>query len=162
MLPNSSTTMARPTWRARNSGSSSLGGLGLRHDQHFAQHAPQIESRRRQIFCDAAFAIEQHPQHVFDMHEAEDVIFRSAIYRNARALRGGEGAHHFIEGRFHRQGVHVRPWHHDFAHLHLGQFDGADDKFFFAGGQQASLTRLLNLNLQFLGGVRHAVALRLR
>ena len=60
-----------------------------------------------------------------------------------------------------REEVHVGPRDHDFAHLHLAEFDGADDKFFFAGRQQAPLTGLLNLNLQFFGGVRGAVHCRL-
>ena len=57
--------------------------------------------------------------------------------------------------------MHIRARHHDLAHLHLPQLDGADDEFFFAGRQQAALSRLLNLDLQFLGGMRRAMSVRL-
>ena len=136
------------------------GGLGLRHDQHFAQHAPQIKRRRRQILLERG---------------ARDPAISTTypLYARSRGcdlptrdkpefgpLRSRKRAHHLIERRFNRQRVHVRPRHHDFPHLHLGQLNRADDKFFFAGSQQPTLASLLNLNLQFFGRMRDAVALR--
>ncbi len=56
--------------------------------------------------------------------------------------------------------MHVRPRHHDFAELHLAKFDGAEDEAFFAQGQKAAFARLLNLHLEFFGGVHHGVAVR--
>jgi len=35
--------------------------------------------------------------------------------------------------------VHVRPGHHDFPHLDLREFDGAENEFFFARGKQPPL-----------------------
>src|SRR5882762_5694914 len=47
---------------------------------------------------------------------------------------------------------------HDFANLDLAEFDGAEDDFFFAGGEQAAFASLLNLDLEFFGGVSDPVA----
>src|SRR5206468_1890205 len=106
-----------------------------------------------------AFAIEKDPNHIFDMNEAEDVVQVAAINRNARTLRGGENTHHLIEIRFHGERVYVRARNHDFAHLNLSKLHGAENEFFFAGGDQAAFTGLLNLDLEFLGGMRNAVNL---
>ena len=56
--------------------------------------------------------------------------------------------------------MHVRTRHHDFADLDLRQFDGAENEFFLAGGEQPTLARLLDLDLQLLGRVRDAVRWR--
>ena len=111
------------------------------------------------LIFEVEFAVLQDPEHVLNVHEAENVIEGSAIDRNARALRGREGAHHVVERGFDRERVHVGTGNHDFANLDLSEFDGAEDEFFFAGGEQAALARLLDLDLQLFGGVRVAVFL---
>src|SRR5229473_1606897 len=136
------------------------GRLGLGDDEHFAQNAAQIERGWREILLEPAFAIEKDPNHIFDMNEAEDVVRIAAIDRNARTLRGGENTHHFIQIRFHGEHVYVRARNHYFAHLNLSKFHGAENELFFAGRDQAAFTGLLNLNLEFLGGMRNTVNLR--
>ena len=136
------------------------GGLGLRDDEDLAQDAAQIEGRHSHGFLQAALAVEQNPDHVLDVNEAENVVFRTAINRQPRTLRGGEGAHHFIERSFDGEHMHVGPWHHDLAHLHLAQLNGAEDEFFFARRKETPLASLLDLNFQLLRGVGHGVALR--
>ena len=89
------------------------------------------------------------------------MVFGAAVYRNAATLGSGEGAHDFVERGFDREDVHVWAWDHDFADLHLAQFDRADDELFFSGGQEAALACLLDLNLQLFGGVRSVVAVGL-
>ena len=66
--------------------------------------------------------------------------------------------HHLIERGFHRKHEHVGAGDHDLADLQLAKFDGAENKLFFTDGQQSPFTCLLDLNLQFFGGVRLAVA----
>ena len=150
--------MAMPTWRARNSLRSSLAGL--------VSGTIRISRRTRRrsngggggkFFLEAAFAIEKHPHHVFNVDEAEDVIHSFAVDGDAGTLRGGEHAHDFIERSFDGKGVHVRAGNHDFADLQLAEFDGAENELLFAGGEQAAFARLLNLNLEFFGGVGNAV-----
>jgi len=92
------------------------------------------------------------------MDKAEYMVLSTAVDRNSRTLRRREGAHYFIQVGFHSQGVHVRPRHHNFPHLDLCEFDGAEDEFLFAGGEQSALARLLNLNLQLFCGMRNAVS----
>src|SRR2546429_9800953 len=67
---------------------------------------------------------------------------------------------HVIKTGFDGQSMHVRTRHHDFADLDLRQFDGAENEFFLAGGEQPTLARLLDLDLQLLGRVRDAVRWR--
>src|SRR5438477_4277489 len=133
------------------------GGFGFWNDEHFAQNAAQIEWRGRQIFGNQALTTLQNPEHILDMNEAENVIEGSAKNRNARALRGGECAQHLIESGFDAQDVHVRTGHHNFTYLNLAKLDGAEDNALFAGGEKAAFASLLNLDLQFFGGVRQAV-----
>src|SRR5271154_7216773 len=108
-------------------------GLGFRNDQHLTQHAAQSKRWRGLAFFESAFAIEKRPQHIFDVHEAENVILRATVHGNARALRGGKGAHHFVERGLDGKRVHVRARNHDFANLDLANFDSAENKLFFAG-----------------------------
>src|SRR5262249_42558205 len=124
-----------------------VGWLGFRNDQQFSQNSAQIEGRWRNILFHPPFTIEQHPKHVLDVHEAKNLIFGSAIHRDPRFLGGCKSAHHLVQRRFHGKNVHIRPRHHDLAHLHLSQLDGADNEFFLAGRQQTALARLLNLDL---------------
>src|ERR1700674_3565311 len=90
------------------------------------------------------------------MDESKDLIFGAAKDGDARTLRGGEGAQDFVERGLGGQGMHVRTRDHDFANLYLAELNGADDEFFFAGSEESTLASLLNLNLQFFGGVRRA------
>src|SRR5581483_8144989 len=136
------------------------GRLGLRNDQNLAQDAAQIEGRHREIFLDAALAVEQHPHHVLDVHKTENMIGRASIDGDSRALRGRERFHDLIQRRLHRQNVHIRARHHDFADLHLAQLDRAKNEFLFPRREQASFAGLLDLDLQFLGGMRDAVPVR--
>src|ERR1700746_2259743 len=94
MLPNSSTTMARPVRGERNWGRRCRGRLVL--------------------LC-GADAIEKNPDHVLDVNEAEDVVERAFVDWNPRALRGGEHAHRIFERRVGRKRMNVGPRHHDFA-----------------------------------------------
>src|SRR5712671_3257221 len=128
-LPNSSTTMAKPTWCVRNSTSNSLAGLVS------GTMSTSRSTRRR------------------SKGEAENLILGAAVYGNARTLRRGEGSQDFIQGGFRGDGVHIRPGHHDFAYLHLPQLDCADDELLFPGRQKSPLTCLLNLNLQLFRGM---------
>src|SRR5438105_3779991 len=118
------------------------GGFGFWNDEHFAQNAAQIEWRRRQIFGNQAFTTLQNPEHILDMNEAENVIESSAKNRNARALRGGERAQHFIESGFDAQDVHIGSGHHNFPYLNLAKFYGAEDNALFAGGEEAAFARV--------------------
>ena len=133
MLPNSSTTMARPVRRARNSSSSSLAGFVSgtisTSRSRFLRSKLQAAGNRS---SGAARAIEQQPDHVLDVNEAEDVVERAFVNGNARALRGGEHAHGFFEARLGGQRVHVRARHHHFAHLHLAQLHRVLNEFRFA------------------------------
>ena len=54
--------------------------------------------------------------------------------------------------------MHVGPRHHQLPHLHPVQLDRAQDEFFFLRSDEAAFARLLNLNLQFFGGVNLRVA----
>src|SRR5713101_6416182 len=92
------------------------------------------------------------------MDEAEDVIGGTAKDRDARALGGGEEGHDVVEGGFDGKSVHIRTRDHDFADLELAEFDGAENKFFFAGSEETLFAGLLDLDLQFLRGVGEAVA----
>src|SRR5258708_20969885 len=105
--------------------------------------------------------MKKNPQHILDMHKPENLIFATAIHGDAGTLRGGKGAQDFVERGFNRDHVHVRPGDHDFAHLHLAEFDGADDEFFFARSEESALASLLDWDLQLLGGMRRARSLRL-
>ena len=106
----------------------------------------------------APLAVEQHPKHVLDMHEAQDVIDGAAKDRDARALGGGKGAQNFVERSFDAEEMKIGARNHDFADLNLAKFDGAEDDFFFAGGEQAAFACLLDLDLQLFGGMRDTVA----
>ena len=64
-----------------------------------------------------------------------------------------------VERGLDRERVHVGAGNHNFANLDLSEFDGAEDEFFFAGGEQAALPRLLDLDLQLFRGVGVAVFL---
>src|SRR5258708_22786199 len=58
------------------------------------------------------------------------------------------------------EGVYVRAWRDYVAHLDLSKFHGAENELFFTGRDQAAFTGLLNLDLEFFGGVRNTVNLR--
>src|SRR5215467_4903384 len=133
------------------------GRLGFRRDEHFPQNPPQIKGLQRHAFLDPPLPILQNPQHILYVHKSKDVVDGPAIHGNPRFLRGGKHAQHLVERRLHREQVHIRPRHHNLAHLHLSHFDGAQNKSLFARSQQPPLSRLLYLDLQFLGRVRHAV-----
>ena len=160
MLPNSSTTMARPVRRERNSSRSSLARLRFRNNEHVAQHRAQIKFGRRLSLLRGACAIEKNPDHVLDVHETEDVVERAFVDGNARALRGGEHAHRVFERGFDGQGVHVGTRNHHFAHLDLAQFHRALNEFHFGGGNKAAVVRLLDHYLQLFGGANECVAVR--
>jgi len=91
------------------------------------------------------------------MNEAENVIHRASINRDAGALRGGKDFHDLIERSLNRQSVHIRAGNHDLPDLQLAQLDGAENEFFFSDRQQSSFTCLLDLDLQFFGGMGDAV-----
>src|SRR5258707_709327 len=132
--------------------------LAFRNDENFAQDAAKIESLLRIPFRGAALAALQKPQHVLDVDEAEDVIDVSAVDGNTGTLGGGKNAENFVERSFDGKKMQVRARNHDFANLDLAEFDGAEDDFFFAGGEQSAFASLLNLDLEFFGGVSDAVA----
>src|SRR5713226_6294788 len=137
-----------------------VGGLGLRHDEHFTQNAAQIEGRRREVFFEAAFAIKKDPYHVLDMNKAEDLVRRAAIDRDPRTLGCCENSHHLVQIGFHGKGVYVRPRHHYLPHLNLSKFHGAENKLFFTGSDQSALAGLLDLKLELFGRMRNTVHLR--
>ena len=58
--------------------------------------------------------------------------------------------------------MHIRPRHHQLPHLQAVQFNRAEDEFLLLRADQAAFARLLDLNLQFLGGMNQRVALRVR
>ena len=94
------------------------------------------------------------------MDEAEDVVERAFVDRDARALGGGKDGHDFFEGGLDREDMEVGARNHDFADLKLTQLDGALNEFFFARGEQTALAHLSNEDLQLFGGVNERVGLR--
>lgn len=94
------------------------------------------------------------------MHEADDVIERAVVNRNARALRDGNHFHDVFERRIRRQGVNIRARNHDFAHLNVAEVHRALNKTLLDGLEDAALARLLDENSQLLGGTHGPVALR--
>src|SRR5271155_134485 len=108
----------------------------------------------------AAGAIEEDPDHVFYMDEAEDVVERAFVHGDARALRGGEHGHSVFESGGGGEGVDVRARDHYFAGLDLAEFHRGLDEFYFSSGKQAAVASLLDHYLQFFGGTNECVAVR--
>ena len=94
------------------------------------------------------------------MHKTDDVVERSLVHGNARALGGREELHGLFEAGFGRQGVHVRARNHDFTRLDLSQLDRALDELHFGFRNQTAVARLLDHHLEFLGGAHKRVAVR--
>ena len=120
----------------------------------------KLKFGRRLPLLRGARSIEKNPDHVLDVHEAEDVVERAFVNWNARALRGGEHAHRVFERGFDGQRVHVGPRHHHFADFDLAQFHRALNEFHFGGGNQAAVVGLLHHHLQLFGGANERVAVR--
>src|SRR5580698_9613233 len=135
-------------------------GLGFGNDERVTQDGAQIEFSERLAIFGAAGAIEQDPDHVLDMDEAEDVIERAFVHRNARALRGGEHGHGVFERGGGGESVNVGARDHHFASLDLAEFHRGLNKFYFGGGQKAAIARLLDHYLQCFGGTHQSVTVR--
>ena len=135
-------------------------GLGFGNDERVAQDGAQIEFGERLMIFGAAGAIEQDPDHVLDVDEAEDVIERAFVDGNARALRGGEHGHGVFESGGGGEGVNVWARDHDFAGLDLAEFHCGLNEFYFGGREQAAVAGLLDHHLQFFGGAHQGVAVR--
>ena len=95
----------------------------------------------------AAGAIEEDPDHIFDMDEAEDVIERAFVHGDARALGGGEHGHGVFESGGGGERVNVGARDHDFAGLDLAEFHCGLNEFYFGGGEQAAVSCLLDHHL---------------
>src|SRR5208283_3721838 len=95
-------------------------GLGFGDHEDFAKDAAKIKRRRRRkLFFEATLGIEQDPDHVLDVYKAEDMVFVATVDGDARALRGGEGFHYFIQRGFDREKVHIWARNHDLANLQV-------------------------------------------
>jgi len=99
--------------------------LAFRHDQQFAQMAPQIECRHWRALLRAAIAVQHHPEYILDVHEAEHMIESRFINRQPRPLRRGKHGQRLIQPCSDRQRVHIWARRHDFAHAQLPQLHGA-------------------------------------
>jgi len=106
----------------------------------------------------AAGAIEQHPNEIFDVDHADDVIQRTGVDRNAGTLGGGEEVHGFFERGGGRERMHVRPGDHQFADLDLVELHGVLHELHFGGLQKAAVAGLFDHHLQFFGGANAVVA----
>jgi len=129
-------------------------------DEDVAKNAAKAEVGRGEALFGAALAVEENPKHVLDMNEAEDVIERAFVGRDAGTLRGSEDTHHFFERGFDGKDVEVGARNHDFADLELAQLDGALNEFLFARGEEAAFANLADEDLQFFGGVYEGMRLR--
>src|ERR1700733_6076414 len=109
-------------------------GLGLRDDQRVAENGAQIKFGERLMIFGAARAIEEDPDHVFDVDEAEDVVERAFVHGDARALGGGEHGH--------------------------GVFESGGGGGGVGGGEEAAIASLLDHYLQFFRGAHQGVAVR--
>src|ERR1700722_7216865 len=72
------------------------GGLGLGDDQDVADNASNVKVLAGRGIA-GVDAIDEDPDNVFDVHETEDVIERTVVDRQARALGRGEHAHRVFE-----------------------------------------------------------------
>src|SRR5271155_1000398 len=127
-------------------------GLGFGDDERIAQDGAQIKFREWLMIFGAAGAIEQDPDHVFYMDEAEDVIERAFVDGDARALGGGEHGHGVFESGGGGGRVNVGARDHDFAGLDLAEFHCGLNEFYFGGGKEAAVAGLLDHYLEFFGG----------
>ncbi len=93
--------------------------LRFRNDQDFAEHIAELKVRGSLVLFGPPRAVQQNPDHILDVHEAEDMVERSLVHRNAGALRDGDHFHHVFERRVRGQRMNVRARHHNFAHLHV-------------------------------------------
>jgi hypothetical protein len=123
------------------------GRFRLGDNQHVADHGAKVEIRNGDRL--AVRAVHQNPDHVLDVHKAENVVQRAFINREARALGGGEHAHRFFQARGHRKHMHIRTRNHQFAHLDLAELHCVLDEASFVCRQQAAVARLLNHHLKF-------------
>ena len=135
-------------------------GLGFGDDERVAENGAQIEFGERLVIFSAAGAIEEDPDHVFYVDEAEDVIERAFVHGDARALGGGEHGHGVFESGGGGEGVDVGARDHDFAGLDLAEFHRGLNELYFGGGEQAAVAGLLDHHLQFFGGAHQGVAVR--
>jgi len=98
------------------------GGFAFGNDEQFVESIAKIEGQDGRALRGAAFAIEQHPQHVLDVGEAANIIERGLIDGQTRALRGDEESERFVQCGVHRERMHVRARHHDFGAPSSGRF----------------------------------------
>src|SRR5271156_1044902 len=135
-------------------------GLGFGNDERVAQDGAQIKFGERLMIFGAARAIEEDPDHVFYMDEAEDVVERAFVHGNAGALRGGEHGHGVFESGGGGEGVDVRARDHDFAGLNLAELHRGLNEFYFGGGKQAAVAGLLDHYLQLFRGTDQGMTVR--
>jgi len=137
--------------------------VSFRDDKHFAENAAQIERRRREIFLEAALAIEENPHHVLDVDKAEYMVFPCrGIDRDSGTLRRRKGAHHFVQVGFHGQGVRVRPGTMISRTWICASSMALRMNFSSPAASSPRFARLLDLDLQLLRGMCDAVAVRRR
>ena len=144
----------------RSSGEQFAGGFGFRHDQNFAQ------GRAADRMAEAVGAFlpmrrsRSSSTHIMSLIWTKPRIWSHglAINGDARALRGGEHAHAPRPAWLRREACACPGADTMISRTcNLAQFNRAEDEFFFPGGEQAPFARLLDLDLQFFGGVGHAV-----
>src|SRR5690348_1193789 len=136
------------------------GGLGFGNDEDFAKHVAKLKFDGRLVLFGFARAIEQDPEQIFDVHEAENMIDGSFVNRNARALRDGDDFHDVFERGVGGQRVNVGARDHDFANLHVAEIHRAVNEFFLGGLKDAAFAGLFDKNAQFFGGTNRGVRAR--
>lgn len=134
------------------------GGFCFGHDEHVAQERAEAKFGGGQALFGTAGAIQEDPDEVFDVDEAENVVEGAFVDGNARALGDTDHGHCLFECGRDRQGVNVWARNHNFAHLNLAELHRRLNEFHFAGVDEAAFPRLLHQDLKLFDRANQSVA----
>src|ERR1017187_2183562 len=133
-------------------------GLGFGHEHHRPQQAADAEGAAGTAAADGAPPLLPDRQQILIVQQADDLLGRSLIHREARMLLLDHGVQHLVESGVAGNRNDIVARHHDFAHRNGAQVEDAMDHVLLRFGQVSQTAAAGDNQLEFLGGMYVAVA----